>query len=205
MYDSRWYIFSENNDRGDNILLNNKKNKIFTFSGLAALVLLAGCASNNIKSYRADPNLQYDFKNIEMKNIFINSVSMPEDDLNSIQCRMVGNIYLPQKMIYSQYISDALHKSLMTLNKLSDTPENAHTLTVFLTCVNFSSVSGKWYIDADITVDQNPAVRVTTVTDFGTAYIATIACQNTAEAFDEAVANFIKEALQHPEVLKNLN
>ena len=186
-------------------MLKNKKNSLSTFSALSALVLLAGCASNNIKSYRADPNLQHDFKNIEMKNIFVNSVSMPVDDLNSIQCRMVGNIYLPKKMTYSQYISDALHKSLMTLNKLSDTPSNAHSLTVFLTRVNFSSVSGKWYIDADITVDQNPAVRVTSVTDFGTAYIATIACQNTAEAFDEAVATFIKETLRHPEVIKNLN
>ena len=92
----------------------------------------------------------------------------------------------------------------MNLDRLSDTPNSAHTMNVKLTKIDFCTISGEWYIDADVTIDGNKPVSVKTTTEYGTAYIADQACHNTAEAFEEAVTNFIKKVLNHKDIVKAL-
>lgn len=171
---------------------------------LCSIAALSGCMSSNIKSYRVDPSLKLDIQHTNMKSVFLNPVSMPHDDSNSIMCRMAGNIYLPQKMTYSQYIDKALRKSLMVLDKLSEAKQNAHSLTIVLTRVTFDTLAGKWFIDADVTVDQKPSVSIKSVTEYGTSFIAVTACQNTAESFDEATAHFIRHVLNDKDISLSL-
>lgn len=178
--------------------------KLNTIIVVAAATLLVGCSSNNVRSFRADPNVKFDIPHTAMRKIHVKSVTMPEGDYNSIMCRAAGNIYLPQKMTYSQYISDALNKTLMSIDKLSNVPADAHSIDIVLTKVSFDSLAGEWYINGNISVDGNKAVTINTTTEYGTAYVAEYACRNTAESFDEAATNFIKKILSHPEVSKNL-
>lgn len=68
---------------------------------------LAGCSSMNVRTFRADslhtPMIQKSVKN----KVSIQPVTVKGEDPNSIMCRMAGNIYLPQKQTYSQYVGEA--------------------------------------------------------------------------------------------------
>lgn len=167
-------------------------------------VLLSACSSNNIKSFRVDPMVKHDLPHANMGRVFINKISMPEGDVDSIMCRAVGNIYLPEKMTYSTYISDAFRKTLLAIDKYSETPAGAHSLDVKLLKVTFSSMAGEWVIDASVSVDGGQPVAVNSVTQYGTAYIAETACRNTADAFDVAAAAFVRQVLTSPEITKTL-
>lgn len=182
----------------------NLLNLLKKSAALIVLLSLTNCASNNIKSYRVDPNLKFDVQQNELQKIFIKSVTMPKDDTNNIMCRMAGNIYLPKKMTYSQYIKDAFITSVRSIDKLSESENGAHRLSVVLTQVNFCTISGEWYIDGDVTVDHYAPVQIKTVTEYGTSYDAMSACRNTAEAFDEAVMNFVKKILTNSQIVANL-
>ncbi|WP_010300130.1 hypothetical protein [Candidatus Odyssella thessalonicensis] len=178
--------------------------KVKSIWAIVAISLLSGCSSNNIRAYRLDSSIKYDIPHSTMQKVYIKSVKMPENDAHSIMCRAVGPIYLPQKMTYSQYINDALHKTLISMDKLSDSPHVGHTLEIALTRVNFDTLAGEWYIDGNVIIDSKKSFTVNTTTQYGTAYIAVDACRNTAESFDEAVTNFIKKLLNQPDVAQAL-
>lgn len=129
---------------------------------------------------------------------------MPHNDTNSIMCRAAGNIYLPKKMTYSEYIKDALLKTLRTVQKSADSANQGHTMDVVLTDVNFDTIGGKWMINADVHVNEKKITSVETTTEYGTSFIAAEACRNTAESFDEAVKHFIQNVLTHPSIISNL-
>jgi len=167
------------------------------------LLVVSGCSSNNIKSYKVDPSLKASFQHHEIKKTNVQSVTKSKDDLDSILCRMVGNIYLPQKMKYSEYVKDALNKSLVYITEHS-TSEASHNLNVVLDVVDVNTIAGEWKVDGHVTVDQNSPVKIETVTKFGTAYIAETACRNAAESFDEAVANFINKTLTNQQIINQL-
>lgn len=172
-----------------------KKNKILPIA-LAAL-LLSSCASNNIKSYKADPSAFVDFKNRDTGKVKLEGVKMPKGDTDSIMCRMSGNIYLPNKMKYSQYLNDVINKTLLVTDKSDNTDNAAHSLSVELNKVDFNSLAGEWIIDGNVVVDHKAPHHVKTVTKYGTSYVAEYACRNAAESFDEAATAFAKEVLSH--------
>ena len=122
---------------------------------------------------------------------------MPKDDKNAILCRMAGNIYLPNKMTYSKYVEDGFKKSLLLANRLTETSPSPNSLLISLSKVDFSSTNGKWYINGEVIVNNNPPVEIKSVTDFGTSWVAESACNNVANAFDEAVGNFVNEVLSN--------
>jgi len=171
---------------------------------LSLLTLLSGCSSNNIKTFRADPLVKHDLPISSFGKIHITNVSMPEGDTNSIMCRAVGNIYLPEKMTYSVYIKEAFKKTLLVLDKYAEATEEGHKLNIQLDKVTFDTLAGEWIIDAKVSVDGKPSIVVNSVSQYGTAYIAETACRNTAEAFDIAAGAFVKKVLTTPEVLKDL-
>lgn len=171
-----------------------KKNKLIAIT--IAAITLSGCASNNIKSYKPDATAFTDFKNRTTGKVKVESVTMPQGDINSIMCRMSGNIYLPNKMKYSEYVNEALNKVLIATDKL-DNENAAHSLSVVLNKVDFNSIAGEWVIDGNVIVDHKAPLHVKSVTKYGTSYIADYACKNAAEAFDEAVTGFNKEVLAH--------
>lgn len=162
---------------------------------LVSSISLMSCASSNIK--RFNPEVVH--KDRVEKNITQKvkvDVTMPAGNRDSIMCRMAGNIYLPNKMTYSEYIDDALKRVLRSTNRLSEAGD-APRLSVILTKVDFSSTSGKWYIDANVKINNNH-FTVKNVTNFGTSWDAMSACRNVANSFDEAVANFAEEVLSNP-------
>lgn len=168
--------------------------KYLTLCALAGL-MLSGCASNNIQPYKADASDFVDLAKSTHEHFSIENVSMPEGDTNAIMCRLNGNIYLPNKMTYSEYVRYALEKALIATNKMGD-KKSSRKINLKLTTVNFCSVSGKWEIIGELTVDNGKPVAVKSSTDYGTSYDAYSACRNVADAFPNAVTNFIKEIVR---------
>lgn len=161
----------------------------------AIAVILSACSSSNVKSFRADYATFSYLKKENLPTINLGTVRMPKGDTNSILCRMAGNVYLPNKMTYSQYIHEALQKVLVTADKYDDTPHAAHTLSIELHYVTFNSLNGTWIINGDVMIDNKQPYPINTVTKFGTSYDAGSACNNAANAFEDAVTDFIKATL----------
>ena len=126
---------------------------------------------------------------------------MPTGDKDAIMCRMAGNIYLPNKMTYSKYIHDAFKKVLLAADRLSEDKNDPNALLITVTKVDFSSTSGEWYINAKVKVGNNKPVKINSVTKFGTSWIADSACHNVANAFDEAVGNFVNKVLTNSQII----
>ncbi len=166
-------------------------------------ILFSGCA-DNVKKYRVDPVIAHQIQSHNFKHIELTSVTMPQGDTNSVLCRMRSSISLPEKMKYSDYIRDALAKSLVIINDKKNPAESSHKLSVLLTKVDVNTLNAKWYIDANITIDNNKPIPLTTFTSHNFSYIADSACMNAASAFDEAVDSFIKQMFTYPEIATQL-
>lgn len=168
---------------------------------LLSTLFLMACSSMNVKKFNPDPLHKANIEKSIKKKVAV-KVIMHKNDVNSIMCRMAGNIYLPNKMTYSQYIADAFKKTLVSANRLSD--DNNNVLLVELTKVDYSSTSGKWYIDAITKTGKSTTVEIKSVTEFGTSWDAGSACNNVANAFEEAVGNFVNEVLSNTTIINNL-
>ena len=170
------------------------------------LVLLSGCISNNVKGFTPDVTAAYDLKSNIAKKIALGDFTMPTSkDKTSILCRLSGEVYLPNKMSYSQYIKEAFRKILITANRYSTTHSKTHTISANIKDVDFSSVLGEWSISAAIKVDNHPSVVINSVTHFGTSYNSWSACRNVAESFQTATQDFISKVLHHSVIKRALN
>ena len=165
--------------------------------------LITGCSSMNVRRFTPDPTGRTLIEK-HVKNKLSVKVVMLKEDKNSIMCRMAGNIYLLNKMTYSQYIEDAFKKVLISVDRFSEDKSKGSRIDIDLQRVTFSSASGKWYIDSIVKVNNNSGVKINTATDFGTSWSAESACNNVANAFDGAVDDFIKTVLSHPEVVNSI-
>lgn len=179
----------------------NSKFKILFI--LILSVIATGC-SNNVKRYKLDYGIKNELNADNFKPIELISVTMPVGDKNSVMCRLDSTIALPDKMTYSTYIEEALKKTLNIVNEGKTNYSKTHKLKVELTNITLSTLSPKWIIDANVTVDENNPIKLNTTTPHNFSYMAMLACSNASNAFDEAVENFIKQLFTHPEVAKQL-
>ena len=173
----------------------------------ALISFFSGC-SQEVKKFNPKPVYEISLRSNITKKILI-KVKMSEKNKNAIICRMNGNvIFLPNKMTYSQYIEDAFRKTLMLPNKLAeeDSKEdsNYNALSITLTKVDFNSAIGKWYINANVKVNNNTSVEIESTTSFETNYFVETVCSNVVGAFDKAVGNFVEEVLSNPKIIANI-
>jgi hypothetical protein len=168
---------------------------------------LASCSSYNVREFSPDIVASHQVASALHKKITVSEVSMPvEKDNNQILCRLAGNVYLPNKMKYSQYIKNAFESELIAANRYADNINNAtHNLSGNITEIQFDSLAGHWIISGDMQVDKNKAIQITTKSDFGTSYEANSACLNVAQGFEVATQNFVKNVLTNPSIRQQLN
>src|SRR3990167_1064437 len=183
------------------------KKIVFTSVVSLSVLSIAGCSSYDVRNFNPDVVASHNVAMHVHKNIAVGSFTMPGGkDSNKMMCRMAGNVYLPNKMTYSQYIQHAFESQLIAANHYSDNSKVAdHTLTGDITVAQFSSVSGKWTISGNVSVDQKSIVNITSVTDFGTSFIADSACKDVADGFETATQNFVAKVLNTPAIFKALN
>lgn len=165
---------------------------------------LSGCVSVNAKAYQPDILTVNQLKSSLKNNVSVGTVKLEQGDTNKILCRLAGDVYLPDKMTYSQYIKQAFEEQLLAANKLADKSSDK-ALNVDLKAVDFSTVEGSWTISANISVNDNSPIFIKSVYDFGTSFVAYAACKSAGQAFEGAVAHFINQVLTNSSILKELN
>jgi len=67
-----------------------------------------------------------------------------------------------------------------------------------LETIDFSSVTGKWFLVLAVSSNTNQSFTVEETYDYSTSFIGTVACNRTTQAFLPAVQNLIKKVLNHP-------
>lgn len=179
--------------------------KLFKLMVLGCVVALTTGCANNVKSFRADASISENIKKNVAHNVYLSNVSMPKGDYTGTMCRLDSRIQLPKNMKYSDYIKDAFGKTLQSAGKLSNDSSNAILMDINIDKVAMSSVSGEWSIFGTVTLDGKKTIPVNTVKSFGMTYLANRACNNAARAFDEAVADFVQNAFNKPEMVAYLS
>lgn len=183
-------------------LAHVKKSCLLVFCS-AMLTQLAGCASYDVGTYQPNNIAAYDLKNQISAPIKVGAITMPAaQDKNRIICRLAGDVYLPNKQKYTTYIQNAFVSQLITADRYSS--HARHVLSGQLKTVNFSSTSGQWTIAGQMQIDNKRPISITSVTNFGTAFIADSACKDVAENFSVAAQNFVTKTLKNPIVLRQL-
>ena len=186
-----------------------KSLNIVTYCGIASIgiasVSLSGCMSSNVKSFQPDVEQSYVLKTSLKNKVRVGKFVMPAgQDKSSILCRLAGNINLPGKMKYSQYLRKSFIETLISSNRFTDSAK-AHTLKARIFSVDFSSTEGNWVITAGMRVDRNPVVNIRSVTTFGTSFDAFSACKNVANSFQDAAADLVKNTFNNPIIKREIN
>jgi len=181
-------------------------NKFFCGIIAAAVLTLSGCASSNINQFQPDPLQAHYIKNNVKGTVHVDNFTMEKGNSDSILCRFSGNVYLPNKMTFSEYIKSAFEKNLILANKYeTSAPKAAHQLSADILSVDFNTIGGTWEITANVSIDGNRPVYIESKTEYGTSFDAYSACKNTAESFQTAVHDFVKTTLENHKIIDELS
>jgi hypothetical protein len=174
--------------------------------GLGLMVGLTGCMSTNVPAYQPNTREGYIITKSLKKPIALGNFYLEEDkDKNAILCRLAGNVYLPGKMTYSEYLKDAFIQSLIQAKRYTEKRSGRHQLSAQFQEVTFSTLDGSWTINANVQVDNHRPVVINSVTEFGTSWDAINACKNVADSFSVAAQLFINRTFANPTIRKQLN
>ena len=182
-----------------------RKISIIVSLSLVGLVL-SGCSSFNVQHFTPDVVASNAVARSIPHKVALGAFTLPANkDKNSIMCRLAGDIYLPNKMTFSQYIKHAFAAQLISANRYASKEVKArHVLSAQLERVDFGSLSGTWTIKGRLAVDRNPPVGIKSETKFGTSYFAMSACENVAKGFEVAVQNFVEKSMSNPTLVSQL-
>lgn len=161
------------------------------------LLILSSCSVATIKSH--NPHYKSSREIAKIKGMYkIENVSGGNKDLETLlerkdlQCR--GTTFdMPPKMSVRTYIADALTNELDAAGKLDNTTGRAIRSSynrIEPDTSNFDN--GFWYIEAMYEIGGNK-YNVKTITEFSSAFNASVACVTTANMFEDAIAqNFLE-------------
>jgi hypothetical protein len=113
-------------------------------------------------------------------------------------CRAAGPIGLPGGVGFAEYIRSALTDELKAAGALNDR-NPAVTLSGVVEQLEFSSTSGFWNIRLKVNSSTGRSATVAERHTFSTNFVATLACQDTAEAYRPAVQKLIGNLVRSPE------
>lgn len=205
--------------RGDRVLFTprDKREDPTTKKYLAVLALgagltaLAGCDSFSVPPYASAPNTAISLRNLHQSYpkalVKVADFTPPHDKgKTGITCRAVGPVDTPGNQSFTQYIRTAFVDELNLAQMYSNTGNVEVSGDVDK--IDFSSTSGAWIINAQVTVSNEPVYKVREKYAYHSAFFGETACADTAQAYEAAVQAFISKLISAPqfeEALKKAN
>jgi len=180
--------------------------QLFYISVLGLCLFLSACSTFTVDRYSISIDNNEAIKNVlQDKKIDVDEFSS-KDVQRSIDCRIVGPVVIPDGKTFAQYIKKALIDEL----KLAGNYDKLSPIRMsgLLKEVDFSSTSGTWYVVVQVKLNNGVSFEIHEEYDYRTAYIAQVACMNTARAFMPAVQDLVYKIITHPDFRKmfsNLN
>lgn len=167
-------------------------------SVLSVTALLSACATVS-PGYKPDVANQAALSKVHANNVAVGAFEQPAEI--STMCRGNGPVDPPEGMTFASFVQDSLAKELKASGKLASGAPDV-TLTGQLTKVDFSSshhvVDGYWDLNLDLHSSNGKALSVAEHYEFGTSFLATIACNKTAAALPVAVEKLIHKVVTNP-------
>jgi hypothetical protein len=162
-----------------------------------AVVLLSGCSSYSVAKYGIAPDNAVALKALNGNRVTVGPFRAAEPGRKEIGCRAVGPIKTPDGLAFEEYVRRALIDEL----RLADvyTESAPVSLDGHLTRMDFSSTSGKWFMDLTLASSNGRSVQVSEAYDYETSFIGEKGCALTAQAFAPAVQSLIGKLVRSPE------
>ena len=172
--------------------------KIKTLALVAATGLaLAACDTYTAQQYQASPQntIALQAHAARGERATVGQVSLAEGVKARPGCRLAGPLDLGGGDNVAQTIKQAIQAELLAggVYKTGGTPIN-----VVVTQLTPDSVTGKWTIGLKVSSSRSQGYAVQQVTEFSTSFSALAACNNTATAFNRALAATINRMIADP-------
>lgn len=116
-------------------------------------------------------------------------------DFKAMPCRGFGYIICPGDTTFSDYIHNALVGELKSARLYAS--KAPVRLTIHLNNVDFSSIAGKWYLDATVASSNGKTVSIQDTYAFEASLIGVSSCSHAAQSFKPAVQQFIDSIIRH--------
>ena len=169
--------------------------------GLAVMLLTTGCGYSTPKYSMSIENAKK-FKQVSQKSTTKINVGQFQSSGQDgfIMCRVAGTINTPNGKSYSEFIKDAIDAEL-TISDLQDT--SGLVLSADLKKIELASNPINAYWDIQMMFDVNgEKFEVGNMYNFNAAFNAEEACNQSANAFQDAVQGVVSSLASHPTFIK---
>ena len=174
---------------------------------VSSAILTGGC-THAIKDYKASA---LNVKNIEEKynkpdvKVKISNFTSDGSETYSLMCRLEGPIKPPSNKSFEAYITDAFKSELNFAGIYSDDSKISFNISFEDISFNSTIGMGKWVIISKLSSENNNDIKVESIYEFSTNYVATVACAQVSDAFPKAVQKFIDDVISHSEFERIIN
>lgn len=176
-------------------------NRIYFLIVFSFVLLTSGCA-NVVKDYKASAlnvnTIEENYNSSDIK-VKISGFTSDGSETTSLMCRLEGPIKPPGGISFEAYITEAFKSELNFAKIYSE--DSLTSFNLYFKDISFNSTigMGKWVIASNLSSANNSDMKVESIYEFSTNYVAGIACAQVSEAFPKAVQKFIATIISHPE------
>jgi hypothetical protein len=114
----------------------------------------------------------------------------------SLSCRLGARVETADAESFAAYIKKALVDEMKIAEVYS--PTGKLVVAGKIKKLNFSSNTGTWIINTDITIGSGAPFSVDEIYDYRTSYAGDSACRQTAQSFEGAVHELVSKIIAQP-------
>jgi hypothetical protein len=170
--------------------------KILAYTAISAISLSA-CDTYTGAQYQSNPQNTIALQELTARgeSASVGEVSLAEGVEARPVCRLAGPLDLGGGDSLAMTIKHAVQAELLAggVYKTGGTPININ-----VTALQPDSIKGEWTIGLQVYSSRSAGFAVRSVTDFSTSFTAVSACNNTATAFNRALADTINSMVTDP-------
>lgn len=170
----------------------------YKFAALvAAGILLAGCDTYTAQQYQSSPTNVIALQSIAAsgKRASVGPVRIASGVETRPTCRLAGPLDISGGQDLASAIQQAFQAEFLAGNIYSS---RGRPINITVTELMPDSMSGSWTIGLKVGSNKGQAFSVRTVHQFSTSFSAMAACNNTADAFNRALAKAINDVVSNP-------
>ena len=171
------------------------KHQILTL--VAAGLILAGCDTYTAQQYQSSPANVIALQSIAAtgKRASVGSVTTASGVETNPTCRLAGPLDIGGGQDVATAIKQAFQAEFLAGNIYSS---RGRPINITVTELKPDSMSGNWTIGLAVASSNGQGFDVKTVHNFSTSFSAMAACNNTADAFNRALAKSINNVVLNP-------
>lgn len=171
--------------------------KVQFLSLVASGIILAACSTYAPQQYQSNPSNVIALQTIAAtgKRASVGSVTAAEGVVTRPTCRLAGPIDVGGGIAVTDAIKQALQAELLAGDVFST---RGTQINAVITELEPDSFSGNWKIGMTVSSTTGQGFNVNNVHKFSTSFSAAAACNNTADAFNRALASSINKIVTDP-------